>query len=44
MGSTEYHDIAAQTVTDSLPCFIVGIREELRIVGFRGCSPNVNSS
>jgi hypothetical protein len=39
-----YHDIAAQTITEPPPCFTVGTRHAFWIVGFLGCSPNVNSS
>jgi hypothetical protein len=37
-----YHYIAAQTITEPPPCFTVGTRQALLIVGFLRCS-NINS-
>jgi hypothetical protein len=36
-----YHDIAAQTITEPPPCFMLEPNKALRIVGFLWCSPNV---
>jgi hypothetical protein len=44
MMPTDYHDVAAQTITEPLPFFSVGTRQAFRIVGFLCCSQNLNSS
>jgi hypothetical protein len=44
MGPTEHHDIAAQTITEPMPCSNVGTESGILESGFVGCSLEVNPS